>query len=70
LAELGDCGEKAEDGWKKVECCWTQTDFAELVGTTREWTNALLHQLETEGRIRRKEGWVFVRVPTRRVKPL
>jgi CRP-like cAMP-binding protein len=36
-------------------------DLSAQIGCSRQWTSRLLRELEEEGKIRQKEGWVIVR---------
>jgi CRP/FNR family transcriptional regulator len=64
LAEL--CGTSHSDGGVRLGVRLTQADLGELIGTSREHVNRLLMDLGRRGVVRRKDGWLVVRVASRR----
>jgi CRP/FNR family transcriptional regulator len=54
------CGEKSEDGSIKLAIKLTNTDLANMIGTTRESVNRLLSTYKEEGVISYEQGQIII----------
>lgn len=52
-----DCG-RPNDGGVRIDVVLTVGDLAEHIGCSRQWTSKLLADLEGEGMIQRRKGWI------------
>ena len=52
-----DCG-RPGDGGVRIEMALTVGDLADHIGCSRQWTSKLLADLEGEGMIQRRKGWI------------
>lgn len=52
-----DCG-RPGDGGVRIEVALTVGDLADHIGCSRQWTSKLLADLEGEGMIQRRKGWI------------
>jgi len=52
-----DCG-RPRDGGVRIGLAFTVRDLADQIGCSRQWTSKLLSDLEGEGMIQRRNGWI------------
>jgi CRP/FNR family cyclic AMP-dependent transcriptional regulator len=52
-----DCGRR-RDGGVRLELAFTVGDLADQIGCSRQWTSKLLGDLEGDGMIQRRKGWI------------
>lgn len=58
LREVAEvCGQPGREG-VRLQLPFTVQDLAESVGCTRQWASRLLRELEEQGVIRRRRGWI------------
>jgi CRP-like cAMP-binding protein len=51
------CGLATREG-VRIRLCLTVQDLADRIGCSRQWTSKLLHDLESQGLIHRRGGWI------------
>lgn len=51
---------EARDGWIRLEPLLKQWELAQRIAVTRETLNRLLRQLESEGFVSRRKGWLRI----------
>lgn len=52
-----DCG-RSREGGVRIGLSLTVRDLADKIGCSRQWTSKLLSDLEGEGKIERRSGWI------------
>lgn len=55
-------GTKESPGWLKLNTRFTNTDLANMIGTSRESVNRMISQLRKDGKIKLVEGTYFIAV--------
>lgn len=53
-------GTQQKDGWLKLNTKFTNTDLANMIGTTRESVNRMISHLRKDGKVKQVEGSYYI----------